>query len=74
MDIDIGKDEVFYLLNYHHDEIEFLLDKIHNGYVLSKDEYDKIIKILNSDTSIGFSGDYNDLKNKPDIVKKIIDT
>ena len=52
MDMDIGKDEVFYLLDYHHDEIEFLLDKIHNGYVLSKDEYDKIIKILNSDTSI----------------------
>ena len=72
--MDIGKDEKFHFLDYTHDEIEFLLDKIYDGYVLSKDVYDEIIKILNSDTSIGFSGDYNDLKNKPDIVKKIIDT
>jgi hypothetical protein len=72
--MDIGKDEVFYPLDYTHDEIESLLDKINDGYVLSKDQYDEIIKILNSDTPIGFSGDYNDLKNKPDIVKKIVET
>ena len=60
----------FFNLDYSHDEIEFLLDKINNGYVLTEEEYDKI-KNLNPDNISTFSGDYNDLINKPDFVEEI---
>ena len=60
----------FYNLDYTHDELEFLLDKINNGNVLSNDEYEKLIKI-ELDSISTFSGDYNDLINKPDFISEI---
>ena len=58
-------DDRFFQLDYTHEEIEDLLDKIKNGYVLTKEEYDKLaLKLENLST---FSGDYNDLTNKPDL-------
>ena len=62
--------EEFYNLDYTHDELEFLLDKINNGNVLSNDEYEKLIKI-ELDSISTFSGDYNDLINKPDFISEI---
>jgi hypothetical protein len=29
---------VYYSLDYNHEELEMLLDKIHDGYVLSKEQ------------------------------------
>lgn len=69
--MEINKDEKYLHLDYYHDEIEALLDKINEGYVLSKEQYDKLTKVFDPDTVIGFSGDYNDLINKPDIVEEI---
>ena len=69
--MEFNKDEKYLHLDYYHDEIEALLDKINDGYVLSKEQYDKLTKVFDPDTVIGFSGDYNDLINKPDIVEEI---
>ena len=63
--------ENWFKLDYTHDELEALLDKIHDGYVLSKEQYDKLTKVFDPDTVIGFSGDYNDLINKPDIIEEV---
>lgn len=57
---------VFYNLDYSHEQLEVLLDKINDGYVLSKEQYDKIMEILNMDIS-DFDGDYESLTNKPEI-------
>ena len=62
-------DDRFFQLDYTHEEIEDLLDKIKNGYVLTKEEYDKLIPKL-EDLST-FSGDYNDLINKPNFIEEI---
>jgi hypothetical protein len=69
--MEFNENETYYYLDYHHEEIEFLLDKINNGYVLTKDEYDKLKKLNVGGGVSSFSGDYNDLINKPDIVEEI---
>lgn len=63
-------DRLYFNLDYTHDEIEALLDKINNGCVLSNDEYAKLIEI-GLDNISTFSGDYNDLINTPDIIEKV---
>ena len=62
----------FFQLDYSHEDLEFLLEKIEKGYVLSEKDYNdlKAIGIENIST---FSGKYEDLKNVPDIVKQIED-
>ena len=62
----IKNGRVFYNLDYSHEQLEVLLDKINDGYVLSKEQYDKIMEILNMDIS-DFDGDYESLTNKPEI-------
>ena len=62
--------EKFFNLDYTHDELEFLLDKINNGNVLSDEQYEKLIKI-ELDNISSFSGDYNDLINKPDFISEV---
>ena len=62
----IKNGRVFYNLDYSHEQLEVLLDKINDGYVLSKEQYDKIMEILNMDIS-DFDGDYESLTNKPKI-------
>ena len=57
---------IYYSLDYNHEELEMLLDKIHDGYVLSKEQYDKLCALLEKNVS-DFSGDYEDLKNLPTI-------
>ena len=59
-------------LGYSHDELEFLLGKIEKGFVLSEKDY-KMLKDIGVENLSTFSGNYNDLKNKPDIVQIIKD-
>lgn len=60
-------DDVFKKLDYTHDQLDLMLYKLHNGHVLTKEEYDKLYA-LGFDNISAFSGDYNDLINKPDFV------
>ena len=60
-------------LGYSHDELEFLLGKIEKGFVLSEKDYN-LLKEIGIENFSTFSGDYNDLKNIPDIVKQIQDS
>ena len=59
-------------LGYSHEELEFLLGKIEKGFVLSEKDY-KLLKDIGIENLSTFSGDFNDLKNKPDVVKQIQD-
>ena len=59
-------------LGYTHEELEFLLGKIEKGFVLSEKDY-KLLKDIGIENLSTFSGDFNDLKNKPDVVKQIQD-
>ena len=59
-------------LGYTHDELEFLLNKIDKGFVLSEKDYN-LLKEIGIENLSTFSGNYNDLKNIPDIVKQIQD-
>lgn len=61
---------VYYNLDYTHEAIEVLLDKINDGYVLSKEQYDKLIDILDMNIST-FNGDYEELTNKPFIPERM---
>ena len=62
----------FSSLGYTHEELEFLLGKIQKGFVLSEKDYN-MLKDIGVENLSTFSGDYNDLRNKPDVVKQIQD-
>ena len=66
MAVDQNTGRIYYNLDYSHEQIEELFDKIHDGYVLSKEQYDKVMEILSMNIS-EFSGDYEDLINLPTI-------
>ena len=51
---------------YSQEEIQWLFDKIKNGHLLTKSEYEQI-KDLDLSKFSTFSGDYDDLIDKPDI-------
>ena len=70
--------EQYYILPYDHDELIELLMKIQKGYMLTKEEYDVLRLILNpgDDEEYGdliFTGNYDDLTNKPYIPNKMAD-
>ena len=65
-----------YVLPYTHEELLALLEKIAYGYILSKSEYELLKNAILGDGIEGeviFSGDYNDLINKPDIPENMSD-
>ena len=65
-----NEEHEFHVLKYKHEKIQKLLEKIDAAYVLNETQYNHlryILKIYEVDTL--FSGDYNDLINKPDIPK-----
>ena len=55
-------------LGYPHEEIQFLLDKISKGNVLSAEQYRKLITEIGLDNISTFDGYYESLKEKPDLV------
>ena len=57
----------YYLLSYHHDEIQGLLDKINSGKVLSSSDYKELIERIGLENISTFSGSYNDLTDLPDL-------
>ena len=59
----------FFQLNYTHEDLEHLLTKIEKGYVLSEKDYEKLIRQIGLDNISTFSGRYEDLKGKPDMIK-----
>lgn len=71
MAIDKNTGQVFYNLDYTHEVIEELLDKIHDGYVLSEEQYNKLVEIVNMEFISTFDGDYENLSNKPMIPSKM---
>lgn len=63
----MAMDDVFRRLDYNHDELDAMLYRLFHGHVLTSEEYAKL-RELGVDNLSTFSGDYNDLKNKPDFV------
>ena len=65
-----------YVLPYTHEELLELLERIATGHMLTKSEYELLKDIIVGDGIEGeiiFSGDYNDLINKPEIPQNITD-
>ena len=58
-------------LNYSHEEIISLLDKIKSGQVLSEAQYNKLIKEIGLNNISTFDGYYDSLKNKPNLNEAI---
>ena len=69
--------EQYYILPYTHEELLDILSRMRNGYFLSESEYEAFKNIILGDEDIEggilFSGDYQDLINKPYIPKKLSD-
>lgn len=63
----MAMDDVFRRLDYNHDELDAMLYRLYKGHVLTSEEYAKL-RELGVENLSTFSGDYNDLKNKPDFV------
>lgn len=62
----------FYELGYAHDELEALLAKIKNGSLLTKGEYEKLVKAIDMiDNLTNFNGTYESLVGKPDILEVV---
>ena len=61
----------FFPLDYTHEELEHLFNKLNKGWVLSEENYKKLINEIGLDNISTFSGKYEDLKNIPDFVKEI---
>lgn len=60
-------EQKFYLLDYTHEELEALLDKINDGYVLTQAEYDKLINQIGLENISTFDGKYSSLIGAPEI-------
>ena len=54
-------------LDFTHEEVNHLLSKIQNGMVLSEKEYNQLFKEIGLENISTFSGDFEDLLNKPEI-------
>ena len=59
-------------LDFTHEEINTCMNKIKKGMVLTQKEYDKLIKEIGLNNISTFNGDYNSLKNLPELPKKLI--
>ena len=65
-----------YVLPYTHEELLDLLERIATGHILSNSEYELFKNTIlgdNIDGEIIFTGDYNDLINKPNIPENMTD-
>ena len=61
----------FYSLKHNHQDIDMLLDKIAKGWVLSEKDYKKLIVDIGLNNISTFTGDYEALFNKPNLVQMI---
>lgn len=60
-------------LDFTHTEINEYINKVKNGMVLTKEEYDKLCKEIGLDNISTFDGDYNSLENLPVLPTKLSD-
>lgn len=60
-------------LDFTHDEINNCINKIKKGMVLTPEEYKKLIKDIGLNNISTFNGDYNSLRNLPELPKKLSD-
>ena len=60
-------------LGYSHEELKELLSKINKGKVLTPAQHDMLINTIKIENISTFSGEYDDLKNTPDIPKIVND-
>lgn len=65
--------EGIHLLDYTHEQIEALFDKICSGYVLSKDQFEKLINEIGLDNISTFDGKYASLEGAPEVPTKVSD-
>ena len=63
----------FFPLGYTHEELVSLLDKIANGNILTKMQYDQLINQIGLDNISTFDGNYYSLRNLPDLEEEIKD-
>lgn len=68
--MDENQNLTFYELDYTHEQLEVLLDKINDGYVLSEADYKKLMELGVANLSV-FDGKYESLKNKPEIPQAV---
>lgn len=61
----------FYSLKHNHQDIDTLLDKIAKGWVLSEKDYKKLIVDIGLNNISTFTGDYEELFNKPNLAQMI---
>ena len=61
----------YYSLKHNHADIERLLHKIENGWVLTEKDYKQLIEEIGLNNISTFSGDFNDLLNKPNVSNMI---
>lgn len=64
---------IYFNLDYTHEELETLLDKINEGYVLSEKQYKRLQEIVAMERISDFDGFYDSLKNKPEFPTKLSD-
>jgi hypothetical protein len=64
---------IYFNLDYTHEELEALLDKINEGYVLSEKQYKRLQEIVAMERISDFDGFYDSLKNKPVFPTKLSD-
>jgi hypothetical protein len=70
--MDENQNLTFYELDYTHEQLEALLDKINDGYVLSQADYDKLMELGIENLSV-FDGKYESLKGLPFIPQSVSD-
>lgn len=66
-------EENYELLDYTHRQLEDLLKKLEENYMLTAEEYTHLIEDIGLDNISTFTGDYDDLFNKPFIPTRIVD-
>jgi hypothetical protein len=70
--MDENQNLTFYELDYTHEQLEALLDKINDGYVLSQADYEKLMELGVANLSV-FDGKYESLQNLPFIPQSVSD-
>jgi surface protein len=60
-----------YELKYTHKELEYLLEELVSGTMLSDEQYNYLVNVIGLENLSTFSGNFDDLINKPDIIKEV---
>jgi predicted nucleic acid-binding Zn-ribbon protein len=67
------KEKVFHFLNYTHNELQLLLNKLDNNHMLTESQYYQLVEEIGLNNISTFTGDYEDLINQPHIPIRLSD-